>query len=116
MVAAFKFSEHIQTVLTAGSELIIHKGSGTDNDNNIYLNLYADGSVLVRQLVISTSAAIFILGINETDYLDPIPVTAEVANTTAGFQLDFSKSSLCSFASIKLQGGSADAVLSVFVC
>jgi len=113
MVSAFKFCEHIQQSLSAGATLKIYKGSGTNNSENVYLNLNAGDSF--RNLVIGVSDEIFIVSINENELEDPIVVYPSSTSTEGGIKIDFSNTIMTSFQSIELRGGDAAAVISVLV-
>jgi|TARA_R100001530_G_scaffold2717_1_gene4353 hypothetical protein len=113
MVSAFKFIEHIQQTLSAGAELTVHKGVGTNDANNVYLNLYSDSSF--TNLVLKVSTPIFITDINENELEDAIVVDEEGSTQTGGFKIDFNKTVMHSFTSLKLLGGAADSVISVLI-
>lgn len=111
-MAALKAAQNIQFTLAIGTEMTLHKGAGTNDTNNIYLDL--DQYSTFRHFVLSTSDEIFVTDINNSEFRDPMPIASSAV--ISGFQLDFGKTNMSSFSSIKLQGGDAAAVVGVFVC
>jgi len=113
MVAMFEHSE--RTYATAHTEVMYHRGAGTDDTNNVYFGFTEPGH-LIWHIHINTTEPIQLTEINGEAFKDPITITVPSTSTDGGFHVDLRKFGMVQgLQNFKIDTLAANAVVSVIV-